>query len=111
MWAVIVDVHMNDRELVLEALPVVVVPLVTKVPGYVNGYWTVNDDDDGIAMIVFDNEASAKETLQEISARMNSLPDMVTLRHVEVRKVVAHADAEDAVRINAEMAALEAEES
>ena len=40
---------------------------------------------------------------------MNSLPDMVTLRNVEVRRVVAHADAEDAIRINAEQAALEEE--
>lgn len=110
MWAVIVDVHMNDRELVLEALPLVVVPLVTKVEGYVNGYWTVNDDDDGIAMIVFQTEEAARETVGEISARMSELPDMVTLRRVELRKVVANADAVDAVRINAEMAALEAED-
>jgi hypothetical protein len=109
MWAVIVDVHMNDRELVLEALPLVVVPLATKVEGYVNGYWTVNDDDDGIAMIIFETEEKAQETLGEISARMSSLPDMVTLRNVEVRKVVANADAVDAPRINAEIAALEEE--
>jgi hypothetical protein len=111
MYAVIVDVHMNDRELVLEALPLVVVPLVTKVPGYVNGYWTVNDNDDGIAMIIFDNEAAAVETQGEISARMNELPDMVTLRGVEIRDVVEHADAQDAIRINAEMAALEEQDA
>jgi hypothetical protein len=110
MYAVIVNVHMNDRELVLEALPLVVVPLVTKVPGYVNGYWTVNDDDDGIAMIIFETEEKAQETVGEISDRMNSLPDMVTVRSVEVRTVVAHADAADAIRINAEMAALEEED-
>ena len=65
MWAAIVHVHVNDREPVLEALPLVVVPLVTKVEGYVNGYWTIGDDDDGIAMIIFETEEKAQETLDE----------------------------------------------
>ena len=62
-------------------------PGVSQAPGFVAGYWT-RKDESGVGMVVFESEDAA----QAMSERVPSMvPDMVTLKDVEVREVVAHA--------------------
>lgn len=64
-----------------------VIPRVKEAPGFVAGYWT-REGEDGLSMVVFDNEEQARTASERIPSM---LPDNVTLQSAEVRSVVAHA--------------------
>jgi hypothetical protein len=89
MHAVIVKVTVHDREAAEAQLRDEVVPQVSQAPGFVAGYWTSRDDNDsGLAMVVFESEEAATGASKIIPA---TIPDTVTLEDVEVREVVGHA--------------------
>jgi hypothetical protein len=87
MHAVVVTVTISDHEVAESHLRENVVPGVSQAPGFVAGYWT-RKDDSGVAMVLFESEDAA----QVMSERVPSMvPDVVTLKDIEVREVVAHA--------------------
>jgi hypothetical protein len=87
MHAVVVTVTISDHEVAESHLRENVVPGVSQAPGFVAGYWT-RKDDSGVAMVLFESEDAA----QAMSERVPSMvPDVVTLKDIEVREVVAHA--------------------
>jgi hypothetical protein len=87
MHAVVVTVTISDNEVAESHLRENVVPGVSQAPGFVAGYWT-RKDDSGVAMVLFESEDAA----QAMSERVPSMvPDVVTLKDIEVREVVAHA--------------------
>jgi hypothetical protein len=87
MHAVVVTVTISDHEVAESHLRENVVPGVSEAPGFVAGYWT-RKDDSGVAMVIFESEDAA----QAMSERVPSMvPDVVTLKDIEVREVVAHA--------------------
>ena len=87
MHAVAVRVTINNREAAEQHLRDKVVPRVSQAPGFVHGYWTWKDNT-GLALVVFESEAEATSTSQQIP---NMITPDVTLESVEVREVVAHA--------------------
>jgi hypothetical protein len=87
MHAVVVTVTISDHEVAESHLRENVVPGVSQAPGFVAGYWT-RKDDSGVAMVIFESEDAA----QAMSERVPSMvPDVVTLKDIEVREVVVHA--------------------
>ena len=87
MHAVVVTVTISDREAAESHLREQVAPGVSQAPGFVAGYWT-RKDESGLAMVLFESEDAA----QAMSERVPSMvPDVVTLKDVEVREVVVHA--------------------
>jgi len=87
--AVVVRVTIEDFETARKNLREQVVPAVSQAPGFVAGYWTRSEDgNNGIGMILFDSEESARTASEMIGAGANV---GVTLGGVEVREVVEHA--------------------
>jgi hypothetical protein len=87
MYAVVVTVAISDHEVAENHLRENVVPGVSQAPGFVAGYWT-RKDDSGLAMVIFESEDAAN-AMKERAPSM--VPDVVTLKDIEVREVVAHA--------------------
>jgi hypothetical protein len=89
MHAVVVRVTINDFETARKSLQERVVPAASQAPGFVAGYWTRSEDgSNGIGMILFDSEESARTASEMIAA---GATDGVTLDGVELREVVEHA--------------------
>ena len=87
MYAVVVTVAISDHEVAEKHLRENIVPGVSQAPGFVAGYWT-RKDESGVGMVIFESEDAA----QAMSERVPSMvPDVVTLKDVEVLEVVAHA--------------------
>ena len=76
----------NDER--LAALRDEVVPMVSAAPGFVAGYWLEPDGDDGLSIVVFDSEASAKAAAPPVGTDMGH---GVTIKSVEHRAVLGHA--------------------
>jgi len=91
MHAVVVRVTINDFETARRMLEEQVVPRTSGAPGFVAGYWTRSEDgSNGLSMVVFDSEESARAATDMIRAQASERDD-VTLEGIEVREVVAHA--------------------
>lgn len=90
MYAVAMKATINDLETAVNNLEAQVIPAFRQVPGFVAGYWTNSDGDDGLALIVFESKRAAQEAKAMIEANVD---DQVTLHSVEVREVVASAPA------------------
>jgi hypothetical protein len=88
MHAVVVDVSINDMEQARQTLHEQVVPMVSKAPGFVSGYWLDSDGGRGHSVAVFDDEAAASAMADQVRG---FAPGAVTIEHVSVREVVAHA--------------------
>jgi hypothetical protein len=89
MHAVVVKVTIQDFETARKSLREQVVPAVSQAPGFVAGYWTRSEDSsNGIGMILFDAEESARTASDMVAAGATG---GVTLDGVEVREVVEHA--------------------
>jgi hypothetical protein len=87
MHAIVVKVTLNDPDTGLTELRELVVPRVSKAPGFVTGYWT-RKTDSGMSMIIFESEDAANSASEQVRS---SVPPGVTLDDVEVREVVANA--------------------
>jgi hypothetical protein len=87
MYAVVVNVTLNDLEAAQKELEEEVVPRAKQAPGFVTGYWT-RKDNTGLSMVIFESEEQA----QALSERLRTMvPEHVSLEGVEVREVAAHA--------------------
>ena len=92
MHAVVVKVNIGDPETAEQGLQDQVIPRASSAPGFVGGYWTRSDDGhDGVSMIVFDSEESARRAAEMIQGPEAVRPETVTLESVEVREVVGKA--------------------
>jgi hypothetical protein len=89
MHAVVVNVTRNDPEKSEEAVRNDVAPRVSKMPGFVAGYWTAAGSS-GLSMVVFDSEDNAKAAAEMVRSGQIA-PNTVTVDNVEVREVVASA--------------------
>lgn len=89
MHAVVVNVTRNDIEKSEEAVRNEVAPQVSKMPGFVAGYWTAAGSS-GLSMVIFDSEDNANAAA-EMVRRGQVAPDTVTVDNVEVREVVTSA--------------------
>jgi hypothetical protein len=87
MYAAVIPFTINDRD----ALPTVldeVVQDVSAAPGFVSVYGVALGQDEGIAILVFDSEASA--SLQALAAQVME-KTALTVGTPKVGEVVAHA--------------------
>jgi heme-degrading monooxygenase HmoA len=92
MHAVVVKVNIGDPETAEQGLRDQVVPRASNAPGFVSGYWTRSDDGhNGLSMVVFESEESARSAAEMIQGPQAMRPATVTLESVEVREVVANA--------------------
>lgn len=90
MHSVVVRVTINDLEPAEEILKSQIVPRVTQMEGFVNGYWTRSEDgSNGRSLLLFESEDAARAAKKEIE--QTPPRDEVNLDSVEVREVVAHA--------------------
>jgi hypothetical protein len=87
MHAVVVTVTISDHEVAESHLREQVVPGVSQAPGFIAGYWT-RKDGSGLGMVVFESEDAAKAMSERVPSMV---PDVVTVKDIEVREVVAHA--------------------
>ena len=87
MHAVIVTVTISDHEVAESHLRENVVPGVSQAPGFVAGYWT-RKDESGLGMVIFESEDAAQAMSERVPAMV---PDVVTVKDIDVREVVAHA--------------------
>ena len=94
MYALVVRVTIHDADRTREVLNDQVVPQLSGSPGFKTGYWTWstgNEERNGLSMVIFDSEESARAAGDRITAIAADAPDDVTLDSVEVREVVASA--------------------
>jgi hypothetical protein len=87
MHAVVINVTINDPQAAERALREQLVPRVSQLPGFVNGYWTVKDNT-GLTMLIFESEHAANAMSQHAEA---TVPAAMMFKDVEVREVAAHA--------------------
>jgi hypothetical protein len=90
--AVIVSVTINDADAATNVLRSEIVPQVKQAPGFVAGYWTRIDSDEGSqgrGTIVFESEDAARAAAERI--RQPAPGQEVTMNSVEVGEVVANA--------------------
>jgi len=94
MYALVVRVTIHNVDRTRDVLNSQVVPQVSGAPGFKAGYgtWGTGDGEtNGLSMIIFDPEESARGAGDRVSAIAADAPDDVTLDGVEVREVVASA--------------------
>src|SRR4029077_9223448 len=101
MYALVVRVTIHNVDRTRDVLNSQVVPQVSGAPGCKAGYWTWGTGGgelNGLSMIIFDSEESARGAGDRVSAIAADAPDDVTLDGVEVREVVASAGAASVIR-------------
>jgi hypothetical protein len=90
MHLVVVKVNVHNADAVVNALQNELAPMISQLPGFVAGYWTV-DDPSAMGVVVFDSEDAANVFRDAVEVRRERMPqEVVTLDSVEVRTVVAH---------------------
>jgi hypothetical protein len=89
--AVAVYVNILDFDRARKALLEGVVPRASQAPGFVAGYWTRSEDDQGLGLIVVESEENARAVADMVQSQGSPDPEAVTLENVEVREVVASA--------------------
>ena len=88
MHAVIIRVSITDGEAATENLRNEIVPQVKQAPGFVAGYWTRVDPDQGRGTIVFESEDAASQAAEMVRGEANV---GVNLESVEVGEVIESA--------------------
>jgi hypothetical protein len=88
MHAVLVTVTIHDFEQARTFLTEEIVPRVSQAPGFVAGYWTRVQENQGQSMVVFESDEAARGVAEQIQAQQG---EAVTMETVEVAEVVAHA--------------------
>ena len=90
MHAVIATATLHDFERARAGLDQMV-PAIAQVPGFVAGYWTRSEDNQGLSMVVFESEDSAQQVAERLRTEGPPNPEAVTIDNVEVREVVKSA--------------------
>ncbi len=89
MYAVLVQVSINDGGSAEQELRERVVPHVASAPGFVAGYWTRSEDgSNGRSLLVFESKDAAQQLADGMAA---NVPQGVTFESAEVREVIANA--------------------
>jgi hypothetical protein len=88
MYAVVVDVTIEDRELAERELRDAVVPGVSGVPGFVAGYWIAVSDVRGHSVVVLESEQAARAVAGQVQDQARA---GVSVDDVQVGEVVAKA--------------------
>ena len=69
-----------------------IIPRVREFPGFVAGYWLEPIDGKGMSVVIYEDEASAKNALDKMSVRVGESPAPgVTIERFETRAVIGHA--------------------
>lgn len=92
MHALLVTAHIDrdrDEEEGLRFLQSEVLPQLKQLPGVVGGYWLETKDSESLAVVLFDNEAAAKQ-MADVGLPQAPSPPGATLGAIEVREVIAH---------------------
>jgi hypothetical protein len=89
MHAILISVSIepDHAEEAQDQLNNVVVPRVKQTPGVVAGYWFEPTEGHGSSVVLFENEAAAREAAAQIPNVPR--PDFVRFDSIEVREVVA----------------------
>ncbi|HZB07015.1 MAG TPA: DUF3110 domain-containing protein [Thermoleophilaceae bacterium] len=90
MHAVIATATLHDFERARQGLDQMV-PTIAQVPGFVTGYWTRSEDNQGLSMVVFESEDAAQQVAERLRSEGPPDPEAVTIDNVEVREVVKSA--------------------
>jgi hypothetical protein len=90
MHAVVAKATIHDFDRARQGLDQMV-PEIAGVPGFVAGYWTRSEDDQGLSMVVFESEDAARNVADRLRSEGPPDPDAVTIDDVEVREVVKSA--------------------
>jgi hypothetical protein len=86
---VTVDIKPGQVEDATEGVKSMVIPTVSKSPGFVKGIWFRSaDETTGYGVVVFEDEASANESVAQVVAPEGA---PITIRNVEVCPVTAEA--------------------
>ena len=90
MHAVIATATLHDFERARQGLDQMV-PTISQAPGFVAGYWTRSEDNQGLSMVVFESEDAAQQVAERLRTEGPPDPEAVTIDNVEVREVVKSA--------------------
>ena len=90
MHAVVASATIHEFERARQGLDQMV-PTITQVPGFVAGYWTRSEDNQGLSMVVFESEDAARQVAERLRSEGPPDPEAVTIDNVEVREVVKSA--------------------
>jgi heme-degrading monooxygenase HmoA len=90
MHAVIATATLHDFERARQGLDEMVPP-IAQIPGFVAGYWTRSEDNQGLSMVVFESEDAARQVAERLRSEGPPDPEAVTIDNVEVREVVKSA--------------------
>ena len=88
MHALVFRVRINEREEADRLLHEEFVPGLSQAPGFVTGYWVNTGEHGGTSVVVFESEAAARRTAEQIEPPES---DAITVESFEVGEVVAHA--------------------
>ena len=83
-----IDPDRNEQE-GLTFLQSEVLPQLKQFPGVVGGYWLATKDSESLAVVLFENEAAAKQ-MAEVGLPQAPPAPGATLGEIEVREVIAH---------------------
>ena len=90
MHAVIASATIHDFDRARQGLDQMV-PTIAQAPGFVAGYWTRSEDNQGLSMVVFESEDAARSVAERLRTEGPPDPEAVTIDNVEVREVVKSA--------------------
>jgi hypothetical protein len=90
MHAVVAKATIHDFDRARQGLDQMV-PTIAEVPGFVAGYWTRSEDNQGLSMVVFESEDAARNVAERLRSEGPPDPEAVTIDDVEVREVVKNA--------------------
>ena len=88
MYAVIIDVTLDDPAAAKAELPTQVIPMLKGIPDFVGGHWVALSEDRGTSICLFESEASAKALASQ--AESTPMPHITTQR-IEVGEIMASA--------------------
>lgn len=86
MWAVVINVDINDAVAAKQGLDEQMLPTIRQAPGFVGGSWVLLDERHGTSIAVFETQEQARAGLPEKGATAPG----VTMTNVEVGEVLAH---------------------
>ena len=83
-----IDSDSNEEE-GLRFLKDDVLPMLKDLPGLVGGYWLATKDSESLAVVLFENEETAKQ-MADIGIPQAPPAPGATFKGAEVREVIAH---------------------
>ena len=90
MHAVVATATIRDFDRARQGLDQMV-PTIAQAPGFVAGYWTRSESNQGLSMVVFESEEAAQQVAERLRTEGPPDPEAVTIDNVEVREVVKSA--------------------